>query len=333
MSKDFRNEFIQSVELSILFLIPDKYLSEKVTTSIIKILNDYELSERNTELIVTDSLNERILKRYIACLRIDGKSETTIRQYYRTVIKLEDLLHKDYPEMGVYDIRYFLACEKDRGVSNRTLENIRANLSAFFQWLTLEEYIPKNPCANIKPIKYTDKIRLPFSPVEIDKMRSSCKTYKERALIEVLLASGIRVSELTSLKVSDIDFSALTLCVKHGKGNKQRMVYITEVVRLHLKKYLLSRSEDGDYLFYNNKHAPLRNNGVRDILNRLGSRCGIENVYPHRFRRTFASGLALRGMKVQDIMELLGHSNLDTTMEYVYTDTEKVGRSYRQYIA
>ncbi len=333
MPKDYRTQFIQSVEAAIIPVIGDRDLSDRVIREVTKALGDYEITERSTEVAIIDSTNERILKRYCACLLIDGKSEKTIMQYKRSAEKLADALHKNYPDMGVYDIRYFLACEKDRGVSNRTLENTRSNISAFFQWLTLEELIPKNPCLNIKPIKFQDKIRYPFSPVEIDGIRSACKNLKERAIVEVLLSSGIRVSELTALEKADIDFSALTLRVRHGKGDKERVTYITEVARLHLQKYMLARKDDGPLIFYNNRGERLLPNGVRFILKELERRSDIQNIHPHRFRRTFATGLASRGMDIQEIRILLGHSNINTTLEYVCTDEEKVGRSYKQFIA
>ena len=333
MPKDYRTQFIQSVEAAIIPMIENRDLSDRIIREVTKALGEYEITERSTEVAIVDGTNERILKRYCACLMIDGKSEKTIKQYKRSVEKLADALHKNYPDMGVYDIRFYLACEKDRGVSNRTLENTRANLSAFFQWLAQEELIGKNPCMNIKPIKYQDKIRYPFSSVEIDNIRSACNTLKERAIVEVLLSSGIRVSELADLKVEDIDFSALSLHVRHGKGDKERVTYITEVAKLHLQKYLMARSETGEMLFYNHKHDPLQNNGIRFILKSIEKRSGVENIHPHRFRRTFATGLAARGMDIQEIRKLLGHSDINTTLEYVCTDDDKVSRSYKQFIA
>ncbi len=333
MPEDYRTQFVRSVEAALFPILEDREVRERTIGAVVRILNDYELMERSTDVAIVDDTNERILKRYSACLMIDGKSEKTIKQYQREVRKLGDTLHKNYPEMGVYDIRYYLACEKERGVSDRTLENTRANLSAFFQWMTQEEIIQRNPCMKIKPIKYKDKIRYPFSSVEIDSLRSACKTVKERALVEVLLASGIRVSELASMETTDIDMATLSVHVRNGKGKKERVTYITELAKTHLQKYLLARKETGTSLFYNNQHETLLPNGIRFLLNQIGKRGGVENVHPHRFRRTFATGLAARGMDIQEIQKLLGHSNINTTLEYVYTDSDKISRSYKQYIA
>ena len=283
MSKDGRQKLIQTIETELVSRLPAETY-DVVVGIIIKSLNDYEVMDRCTDVVVLDNENERILKRYCACLMVDGKSDKTIYQYKRTAEKLSDFIQKPYTEMGVYDIRYYLACEKERGVSDRSCENIRANLSAFFQWLTLEEVIPKNPCMNIKPLKYKDAVRRPFTEVEIDKLRSACNTLKKRALVEFLLTSGVRVSELASMEVSDVD--GVNVHVRHGKGNKERITFINDVAKTHLQKYLLSRQETGEALFYNKNHEPLNPGGIRSILKTIEKDSGVENVHPHRFRRT-----------------------------------------------
>lgn len=333
MPEDYRTQFVRSVEAALFPILEDREVRERAIGAVVRILNDYELMERSTDVAIVDDTNERILKRYTACLMIDGKSEKTIEQYRREVSKLADVLHKNYPDMGVYDIRYYLACEKERGISDRTLENSRANLSAFFQWMTQEEIIQRNPCMTIKPIKYKDKIRYPFSTVEIDCLRSACRNKKERALIEILIASGVRVSELASMEKTDIDMATLSVHVRNGKGKKERTTYITDLAKTHLQKYLMARKETGPALFYNHSGKVLLSNGIRYILKQIGERAGVDNVHPHRFRRTFATGLAARGMDIQEIQKLLGHSNVNTTMEYVYIDGDKIQRSYKQYIA
>ena len=329
--KDYRMEFIKAVEQAVVPLSPDQ--QEYMIDAVTKILGNYEITERCTELATIDTTNERLRKRYCACLMVDGKSEKTIYQYRRALIRLDDFLHKPYTEIGLYDIRYYLACEKERGVSNRSVENMRSNLSAFFQWMTIEEIIPKNPLISLKPVKYKDEIKKAFSEVEIDALRGACRTLKERALIEFLLSSGVRVSELSSMDISDVNLEKMSVHVRNGKGGKERTTYITSVCAMHLKKYLLARTEDNDVLFYNCQHQRINPGGIRHILNTIAKRADVENVHPHRFRRTFATGLANRGMDIQEIQRLLGHSNINTTLEYVCIDDEKVKSSYRKYIA
>lgn len=330
MGIDYRTEFINSVKSQLTFL--EAADASKVIEQIIVSLSDYNLERISTDLALYDDTNEKILKRYSACLYIDGKSEATIYQYQRTARKLAVLSGKNYTDMTSYDIRLFLANEKSRGVSNTTLENARANISAFFQWMTVEDVIPKNPCMAIKPIKCESKIKTAFTSVELDRLRSACSASKERALIEFLISSGVRVSELTSMTLSDIDVQTMTVHVKHGKGGKERTTYINDVAKNHLLTYITEREEKGTAVFYNSQHIPIAPGGIRHILNRLGAKADVSNVHPHRFRRTFATDLASRGMPIQEIQKLLGHSKLDTTMEYVSVDDMKVQASYKKYI-
>ena len=304
-----------------------------VSEAVIKALANYDVTEMQTDIVPRESENERLLKQYCACLFVDGKSKHTIYQYRRACNRLAETIGKPFTEIGAYEIRYFLACEKSRGITASSVETYRAIFSAFFQWLTNEEVIQKNPCANIKPGKVNDAVRLPFSDIEIDALRSACETDKERALIELLLSSGIRVSEFSGLEIGDVDTQKMTVHVRHGKGDKARVTYLTNVALKYLTAYWNSRKEDGVSAFYNGKHQPLGVCGVRYILKGIAERAKVSNVHPHRFRRTFASGLAARGMDVQDIQRLLGHTDINTTMRYVYISNEKIESSYKQHIA
>ena len=329
---DYKTQFISDVSEALVGQIRQSDI-EVVSDEMALALRDYELTKRITALAKYEGANELILKRYKACLVIAGRSPKTIEQYERTVKKLFIALQKNYTDMTVSDLRYFLAYEKSRGVSNRTLENTRVQISSFFTWLMDEELIGKNPCRSISPIRYTKEVKLPFTAIEIDAIRSVCKNKKERAIIEFLLASGVRVSELCSIRISDINFDTLSVIVREGKGAKQRTVYINDLASKHLVEYLTTRDITGDYLFYNKKKEPLNPGGVRFLLKEIEERAGVTNVHPHRFRRTFATGLANRGMEIQEIGKLLGHASLNTTLTYVYTSEEKIRTSYLKYSA
>lgn len=329
---DHKNAVISALERRLVSLLGEEDTAT-VTQELLQVLEPYEITKVSTAIMPYEAINDTLLKEYCACLLVEGKSKNTVNQYRRTIERLAKTVEKHYTDMGASDIRLYLAIQKSNGVSNRTLENTRANLSAFFQWMAREDKINKNPCATIPPIKYTDKIRLPFSAIEIDSLRSACKTDKERAIVEVLLSSGVRVSELTALKISDINFDECSIQVRCGKGGKARTTYMSELAKKHLLAYLMNRKPFGDYLFYNKKKEQLNVGGVRYILKAIGKRAGVENVHPHRFRRTFASGMARRGMDVQEIRKLLGHSDLNTTMEYVYTSNEQTQISYKKYAA
>lgn len=305
-----------------------------IRNAVIKAVANYDVSEKSTALVVYDDHNQRLLKRYAACMSVDGKSKKTIAMYVARLKAFSDFLGMKFTDVGPYDIRFYLASLKENGVSGRTMENYRAYISAFYQWLSREDIIPKNPCEKIPPIKYKDEIRLPFSETEIDALRIACKTERHRAIVELLLSSGVRVEELSNLNVSDLDFARLSVRVRDGKGGKDRVTYMTEVCALHLKKYLFARGEENPALFVSlKKKERLAPGGVRSILKEIEKAAGVENVHPHRFRRTFATNLAKRGMDIQTIALLMGHSNIQTTMTYVSMDDSRVINEYKKHTA
>ena len=332
MSKDYRAAFVKEVEEQLVTQYDPVDVS-MISCIVIKALERYEITDRCTDLVQMDDSNEKLLKRYAACLLVDGKSKRTVYQYVRTCRKLSELIGKPFVDMGVYDVRFFLAKEMERGLNATSRENARANLSAFFQWMTAEEIIVKNPIQSIKPIKCPEEVKKAFSDVEIDALSTACRSKKERALLEFLLSTGVRVSEVASMETKDINPDTLAVHVVHGKGGKERITYTTPVAMKHLLAYLHNRAEDGASLFYNKNHEPIGTDGIRFILNTVAERCGVENVHPHRFRRTFATNLAKRGMDIQEIQRLMGHSNINTTMVYVAVDESKVSASYRRFTA
>ena len=330
---DYKTKFTQEImeKLSTKFKSEDlQYLTEAVTL----ILADYTIEKSCTDLIVRDNKNDRILKQYAACLLVDGKSHRTIEMYIKILRRFLECVCLPCEKVTAYDIRYFLATLKQQGVSDRTLENYRSYISAFYHWLTKEDYIEKNPCIKIAPIKYKEVIRLPFTETEIDALRYACKTPKQRAILEILLSSGIRVNELVNLNIDDIDFVNKTIHIREGKGNKERVVYMSEVCAYHIKQYLETRADNKLELFITVKAKKrILPGGVRDIVRTIGKNAGVENVHPHRFRRTFASSLAKRGMEVRTLAKLMGHSNLQTTLIYVYEDNNRTQHEYQKYTA
>lgn len=331
-SKDYRVNFIRDVEQRLLRRY-DPQEAALISNIVVCALENYEMIERCTDIVPYDDENEKILKQFTACLMIDGRSKGTIMQYIRTCRKLEDVTHKNFTEMGIMDVRFFLAMEADRGLSERSRDNQRANISAFFQWMTNENIIPKNPIAALKRIKYKEEVKIPFSDIDIDKLRSACQKPKERALIETLLATGIRVAEVSHMKIEDINRDRLTVHVTHGKGNKERITCITPVAMRHLLAYINGREEDGEYLFYNKNHKRLEEGGIRKILKIIESRTDVTDVHPHRFRRTFATNCYRRGMDIYEIQRLMGHSNIGTTKDYITIDDSKIMESYKRHIA
>jgi len=329
--RDCRNEFIQNLRCSIKSYLGQTNI-DKVMAHVIELLSSYELSDRITDVAVLDDANTRLVKTYMSGLILDGKSEKIAYVYLRHLKRFCDFLgDKNLISVTTFDVRNYLANLKVRGLSNVSLENTRTTLSAFFQWLSNEEYIDKNPCSAVKPIKCTKEIKQPFSVVEQDAIKKHCLNLKERAIVELLLSSGVRVSELVDLDVSDVDFNNKALRIRHGKGDKEKVTYINELTLNYLVKYLTDAKVETGALFQTNRHKKYTTSGIRRMLSRLAERARVENVHPHRFRRTFATTLASRGMDIQDIKTLMGHTDINTTMLYVTSNNIKVNNSYRKF--
>lgn len=294
------------------------------------VLHKYHIEGEETQLITYDNSNITIIKNYIGVLRLEGKSEQTIDQYQRIITKFLCTIGKPCTKILTNDVRWYLAKYlSDRCVGKTTLDNQRRVISAFFTWLCSEEYIDKNPMLKIKKIKADVKIKKSFSDTELEKIRQNTKSIKEKALVEFLLSTGCRVSEVSNLHIQDIDFHKGEAIV-YGKGAKERKVYISDKAMYYLTEYLKIRKDNTTYLFLNRNHQRMTKQNIEVLLKTIGSRANVNNVHPHRFRRTFATNAIKRGVPVQYVQKILGHTSLDTTMIYCNCDDEYIKSELRK---
>lgn len=325
---DRRSEAIREV----VDLLMNKELTiDLVQDSLTFVLNKYDMSERCTEITVRDNSNEKMLKTFLATKRVEGASESTIKRYREINTALIDFIGKPLNMVNTFDIRFYLSTKRDRDkVSNHTLDGMRRCYNSFFKWLANEGFIPKNPCASLSQIKYKKVVKKPYSPTELEKLRKACDNVRDLALVEFLYSTGCRVSEVSNLDVMDIDLDTLQ-CTVLGKGNKERIVYLTEVSAMYLKEYLSTRKYISDALFVGKNKKRLSKAGIEAILKRLGERANVENVHPHRYRRTLATNLLDHGMNIQDVAAILGHADLKTTQVYCYITQKNVQNAYRKF--
>lgn len=296
-------------------------------------LNRYEVQERCTEVVIQDDSTEKQLRKYIATKRIEGKAESTLRRYYEENLKLLRFFRKSLQEITAYDLRFYLSLRRQKGkVSNRTLDGMRRCYSSFFSWLSAEGVIGRNPCAALAQIKYRKVIKKPYSAIDLEKLRAACTDIRDLALVDFLYNTGCRVSEVSRLDITDVDLDSGE-CTVIGKGNKERIVYLTDVAAMHLKSYLDQRKDVGNALFTGKGTSRMGKNGIEALLRRLGKAAGVENVHPHRYRRTLATNLLDRGMNIQDVATILGHADLKTTQVYCYISQQNVKSAYRKYAA
>lgn len=230
----------------------------------------------------------------------------------------------------VHHLRAWLAKEKQRGISDVTLNGNRDVFSSMFGWLWRESLIERDPTGNLMPIRYQKKVLEPIPAVDIEKLKSVCIDQRNLAIICFLLATGCRISEVVSLNRDQINFHDKTVVVL-GKGNKQRTVYFDDVTAMHLQNYLNSRTDNLPALFIGKRTDRFQDNGVRVMLKKLAKQAGVENIHPHRFRRTLATMLIAHGMPIQEVSAILGHEKLDTTMKYIRLDDSMVKNDYKKF--
>ena len=326
-----KDEFITQV-LAVMIGVITQEQCRELKTVLYMALQEYELEKRCTELMDLDQSYVHYLQLFLARKKTEGKSERTINLYKLHLTRLLQTLNMAVDKITENDLFVYLAkYKKDNDVSNAYLDNIRLVFSSFFGWLNAKGYIPKNPTAGLEPIKVEKKIKQPFSDEELEKLRRICDQERDLALIEFLYSTGVRVSELVALNRKDIDFYGKNVVV-YGKGSKERETYLNAASCLHLKAYLDSRTDDNEALFVSERapHTRITVAGVEKILRRIGKDAGVAKVHPHRFRRTMATNVLKKGMPLEEVRELLGHTKLDTTMIYCTISKDNVKHSHQR---
>ena len=215
---------------------------------------------------------------------------------------------------------YYGVMREQRGIKMSTMQTRLHYLSSFWDFLITEELVHSNPVKKVGLLKLEKTIKKPFSAAELEALRVNCTELRDRALVEFLYSTGVRVSELVSLNVGDIEMGEQELIV-YGKGSKERKTYLTDSAKFYLRRYLRTREREGLeskplFVTLDKPHDRLTVAGVQHTLRQLGKRAKVENTHPHRFRRTIATDLLNRGMPIEQVKEFLGHEKLDTTMIY-----------------
>lgn len=299
-----------------------------------ELLKDVLTEEFNNNYEGDKAKNESYLSSFLNSKNIEGCSNRTIRYYKVNLDKF--LLYfndKNIVDLSTEDIRKYLVDYENNSKSSKlTLDNIRRVISSFYSWLEDEGIVTKSPVRRIKKIKYAQVIKNAFSEEEIISIKENCNNFRDLCIVDFLLATGVRIGELVNIKVSDINFSSKE-CLVTGKGNKQRKVYFDSVTKMHLKNYLKNNPRDSEYLFLslNNKHK-LCIRTIETILTEIGIKASINNVHPHRFRRTLATKAIDKGMPIEQVKVLLGHSQIETTLRYAVVNEKNVKNGYGKYL-
>ena len=322
----------------------------------IKVRMENELSPtqmKNLENVLTEILYETSangalprrskknpVKQFLTAKRIEGCSKTT-EEYYNSVLAFyEKNIGCDICLADTNKIREYLTdYQKINNCSNVTLDTVRRILSSFYKWLEEEDFILKSPMKRIHRIKSPIVIKPAFSDEQIEKIRKTAAENKRNiAIIDILLSSGIRVSELVRLNRSSINLNSRT-CVVFGKGAKQRETYFDVRTKIELENYLKTRKDKNNALFVssrrkgkNGTYTRISVNAIEKMIRDIGIKTSIENVHPHRFRRTLATNAIDKGMPIEQVQFLLGHTKIDTTLRYANVQQANVRYSHQKFI-
>lgn len=298
---------------------------------LIKNLSTVSITNIQTE---NDTSSTKYLECYLNAKKLEGCSEGTINCYKTVNSKMINTINKPLQDITTEDLRAYLSkYPAAHNAGNVTLENVRRIISCFFKWLENEDYIIKSPARKISRIKSAQVIKEAFTDEEFERLSNACKTNREKAIIAFLGTTGVRASELVQLNRADIDIENRT-CKVIGKGNKERYVYIDAKTKIHLLEYLNERKDTNDALFVSDKHPHnrLTTSGLSKTLKRIGKIAKIKHIHPHKFRRTVATKAIEKGMAIELVQSMLGHSKIDTTMRYALVNKENVKISHKKFL-
>lgn len=325
----FRNEVVSRLFST----IPQDQLRD-VLAVLDAAMSGYEISRKKTDIIPADGIPD-VVRIYIASKAVENLSPGTLRNYKLRLFDFFSRVKKAYTDITAGDIRMYLwFYQSQRGASDHYRDLIRRTLNSFFTWLVNNEYLIRNPCACVERVKYQQPVRDPLTAFDLEVLRWDCQTIREKALVDFLYSTGVRVSECSGVNLSDIDWATRSVVIRHGKGNKRRVVYFNAESELSLRKYLETRQDDNDALFVSTR-KPHRRLGVRSIqleIRRIANRCAMR-VFPHKLRHTFATSSLHGGMPLNMLQSLMGHTKPETTLIYAKQDQTDLRQAYSRVYA
>ncbi len=282
---------------------------------------------------------DKVLEKYYEYLKYElNYSDNTISDYKLHILKYKEYLdknHLNYLSIKKDDVIDMLKYLDNLKLTNRTISNILSALRNFYNYLLDEKYIKTNIFKVVSNPKLDKKLPNFLSMEDLHKIIESISIdtpldLRNRLIIEMLYATGVRVSELVNIKLSDINFNEQSIRIM-GKGRKERIVFYGEYAKDILDKYLDIRNNSNEYLIQNNKGNKITSRGIEKIIDKVVSiACINNNVSPHTFRHTFATHLLNSGCEIKSVQELLGHSSLNTTEVYTHITSEYLKSEYRK---
>lgn len=280
-----------------------------------------------------------ILTMFLDAKDVEEKSKRTIKLYRSVISRFLSSAGRAVPNITTSDVRHYLSECKSSGHKSTTVGNTRRVLNCFFEWCVQESIITSNPVKRITAIKQEKSPRKSMKRIELEYLRNACKAFRDKALVDFLYSTGVRVTECCEARIENIDWERKVVLIEHGKGDVTRPTYLNPEAEVSLRSYLDSRKDDSPYIFTRSRGKtalPLNAKTVQNAIDRIVAQSGQTfsvRITPHVFRHTIATVLLRNGMPVEQVQRFLGHANINTTMIYAEVHDDDVRRSHSLYAA
>lgn len=336
------NVFINTILENMNDLVSDEILVE-MKRRLDVLFSNYTVSQTNYAVETREEYPQS-LKHFLVSKKIEGLSETTIINYKRILETFFSCVNNPVEQITgqtiqTYLYNYSMSSHADGGKlpSAHTMNQIQSVLSAFFSWCKKNGYTSKNPCESLGKIKYQKKEIDILTEEQLKKLvnatqalRNRTEQMRARALVELFISTGLRVSEALNIKLSDIKWNApvnglIPVKIVSGKGNKDRTVFLTDSASIAILDYIQLRNSDSEYLFVRttNGNGQMTVRTAQNIISTLGKAIGVESCHPHMLRHSVATEMAQKGTPINLVQKMLGHSSSSTTTGYYIKAEEK----------
>jgi len=288
-----------------------------------------------------EKIKEFLIQYYYYLFLEKGYSEATVTSYITELVFFFQAFPKEVSKITKQEIITYMELLKESGAKDRTIAHFLSTMRTMIHYGMKKGLLKNDPMEGIRQPKLAKHIPTYLSEEEVETLLSfPLKTafdYRNKAMLELLYATGLRVSELVTLRTFDVNFQeSLVIC--YGKGNKERMIPMGEVCQFYLELYVkqyrssLEKGNLTDALFLNNHGKEMTRQGFFKILKLLSKQQGITKEFsPHTLRHSFATHLLNHGADLRSIQELLGHSNISTTEIYTHISNQKLRNEYEEY--
>lgn len=301
-------------------------------------LSKYQLITDETALSTDCDHTYTYLERYLMDMRLRGCTANSIKSYQGDLKNFLAYVDRPVPDILYHDIQRYLAYGKlQRGWNDRTYNTKLIQIRSFFKYLYEEDLIRDNPGKKLHEARVERRIGPTVTAYQREEIRCACANEREQALCDMLYSTGARISELCALNIADIDFNDMSAIV-YGKGRKEREIYFNAPAKLHLLRYLQTRTDSNPALFVTTRkpYSRMTPDTARLALKRIQARdaeiAGIK-LTPHVFRRSVGTDMINRGAPLEVVAEKLGHVQLDTTKQcYAAISRETVRQAHNRYV-